>query len=921
MTATCVAAAVAGLGAAPLDYELVEGAGQYKWIGSSGGDWASGANWSGNTVPTTGDYVVYDGAGACTIMPTDGGNTKARGIIVSEGAGKLTIDPYNSATSPNGWWVSALQLSKSADLRNPSILNLSDNPIVFFLPVTISSGTGYASICPGVTFKDRTVKSDDIVYFRAGDTSRSDTMNTTLFSGAFESTSGNSARQGAVIEANHIVRSQGQFNAKNGTVCVSGRLILDGGSLTAGSIEIIDGDSIEVASSSVISNAFATFTGTILLTPTFKMVESAGKAYVTNNLALRIPKSDLASAPDPSRFALGECSGLTFKEGVDPADVYHIEIDAESDGDYYVIQPVVDSLDNLVKLPYPDWAFVRSLDEEEPYIDSTNAHRYNAYDANLGGYWWTNKHESVLAQIASEPNQKFDLVLVGDSITHRWDREGHGAAAYATVTNQLKTLNLGFGADGSVNCLWRLRNGELDGYTAKVFQVLIGTNDGDVSWVVAARIRAVLREIRSRHPESTIMLCALLPRGELDDERRLRNAAANEILRPLCNDDWLVWADWSRLFIHSDWTMNRTYAWDMLHPTVDGFARWRDAALPIWLRAAGKAEGAVTASAILGSVDAVVADAATWSVNKTNWGAPWNPPDWTQVEWTTGTGAVQNAFYRLDGGGSRIRMNSPGDAVVVFPGESLWCMNGSADTPAFLALKGRMNTLYGLRLGSRGGVSFQTFNNNQAGGQTLDGAILVDADEETPAVIMGGNKYPNVLTSSLRGTGAVVFRPHTRADDDSQSFYVTLAGDSRDFAGLMTLANNGSMSNRTVMSIGDAAALGGCIGLVISNSAMVVTGDAAVSCPVKFSGEVEIRVEAGATATFPRIAADLGVAFRKTGPGTLDLGGQTIRVGSREIEGRLTNGRILAPGDKMPFAVLFASTFPVRGMTRGGRIR
>lgn len=75
----------------------------------------------------------------------------------------------------------------------------------------------------------------------------------------------------------------------------------------------------------------------------------------------------------------------------------------------------------------------------------------------------------LLGGVASPLSAALDYALV------------QGAVAYATVTNRLKTLNLGYGADGSLNCLWRLRN------------------------------------------------------GELDDSRRLRNAAENEILRPLCD--------------------------------------------------------------------------------------------------------------------------------------------------------------------------------------------------------------------------------------------------------------------------------------------------------------------------------------------------------------------------------------------------
>ena len=50
---------------------------------------------------------------------------------------------------------------------------------------------------------------------------------------------------------------------------------------------------------------------------------------------------------------------------------------------------------------------------------------------------------------------------------------------------------------------------------------------------------------------------------------------------------------------------------------------------------------------------------------------------------------------------------------------ALLLLLGGADMPAFLALKGCENTVANLRLGDRGGVSFQTFNANPARGQVL----------------------------------------------------------------------------------------------------------------------------------------------------------------------------------------------------------
>ena len=216
------------------------------------------------------------------------------------------------------------------------------------------------------------------------------------------------------------------------------------------------------------------------------------------------------------------------------------------------------------------------LDRPEPYV--TSVERKHSYDANLGENWWERRHAAILAEI--EATRAYDLVLAGDSITHRWER--HGKDAYVAVTNELKVLNLGFGADCVRNLLWRLRSGELDGYRAKAVQLMIGTNNGCAPERTAAEIRACLREIRKRQPQAKVILCAILARGNPDSVERGRNDAVNELIRPLADGRTIVWQDWSPLFTLPDGRMNPKLTDDGLHPNAVGYAAWRDAALPHW---------------------------------------------------------------------------------------------------------------------------------------------------------------------------------------------------------------------------------------------------------------------------------------------------------------------------------------------------
>ena len=218
------------------------------------------------------------------------------------------------------------------------------------------------------------------------------------------------------------------------------------------------------------------------------------------------------------------------------------------------------------------------LAAKEPRIYSIQ--RSQSYDANMGENWWMRRHDAILERLKTE--KEFDLVLVGDSITHRWER--HGKDAYVSVTNQLKVLNLGFGADNVKNLLWRLRSGELDGYTAKAFQLMIGTNNGvnEPAEETAAQIRACVREIHSRHPNAKILLCPILPRGTPDSVERGKNDAVNELLRPLCDGKTVVWTDWSGFFTLDDGRLTPGLNDDGLHPNAKGYAEWAKVALPVW---------------------------------------------------------------------------------------------------------------------------------------------------------------------------------------------------------------------------------------------------------------------------------------------------------------------------------------------------
>ena len=139
--------------------------------------------------------------------------------------------------------------------------------------------------------------------------------------------------------------------------------------------------------------------------------------------------------------------------------------------------------------------------------------------------------------------------------------------------------------------LWRIDNGELDGYSAKAIVLMIGTNnstrDSTYPWETALGVKAILARIRERQPQAKIILTAIFPRGRgVDDkghaEARARNDRTNEILKTFADGEKVVWLDISDRLADPEtkWTTPAMFP-DRIHPS--------DAAYRIWLSALAEA--------------------------------------------------------------------------------------------------------------------------------------------------------------------------------------------------------------------------------------------------------------------------------------------------------------------------------------------
>lgn len=137
-------------------------------------------------------------------------------------------------------------------------------------------------------------------------------------------------------------------------------------------------------------------------------------------------------------------------------------------------------------------------------------------------YEWYDRHELKLLQVKAD---KYDVVFIGDSITHFWHLEpgshSNGEDVWQEFYGHRKVLNLGYGFDRPQNVLWRLEHGELEGQQPKLFVVNIGTNcysitgnySGDTSEVAAEGVKAVVNKLLEMCPDAKVILMAILPRG------------------------------------------------------------------------------------------------------------------------------------------------------------------------------------------------------------------------------------------------------------------------------------------------------------------------------------------------------------------------------------------------------------------------
>lgn len=190
---------------------------------------------------------------------------------------------------------------------------------------------------------------------------------------------------------------------------------------------------------------------------------------------------------------------------------------------------------------------------------------------------WVRRHEGF---VAAARRGGIEVVFLGDSLTDLWRREGR--AAWEKHFAPLRAANFGIDGDRTQQLLWRLQHGAVDAPAPKVVVLLIGTNNAgnernsdvprNTTAEAIAGVTLVVETLRTKLPNTTILLLGLLPRGERSSPIRAQVEEINRALAGL-DDGWRIrFLDIGPSFLSPDGSLSREIMPDLLHMSEAGYA-------------------------------------------------------------------------------------------------------------------------------------------------------------------------------------------------------------------------------------------------------------------------------------------------------------------------------------------------------------
>jgi lysophospholipase L1-like esterase len=143
----------------------------------------------------------------------------------------------------------------------------------------------------------------------------------------------------------------------------------------------------------------------------------------------------------------------------------------------------------------------------------------------------------------------------------------------------MKVANFGIAGDTTQGVLWRLQNGEGQGYQPKVIMLMIGTNNTrrNSAPEIAEGVAAVVQELRKDFPDAKILLLGIFPRSGPKSAVRAEITAINTIISGLNDGKHVFYLDIGPKYLSPDGTIPKDIMSDGLHPTTKGYEIWAEA--------------------------------------------------------------------------------------------------------------------------------------------------------------------------------------------------------------------------------------------------------------------------------------------------------------------------------------------------------
>ena len=181
-----------------------------------------------------------------------------------------------------------------------------------------------------------------------------------------------------------------------------------------------------------------------------------------------------------------------------------------------------------------------------------------------------------------------DLLFMGDSITDFWrnptppgatNPPRAGKAVFDKYYGALKTANFGISGDTTQGVLFRLRDGEGQGFQPKAIMLMIGTNNAATNTTaeIAEGVGAVVQEMRQDFPAAKILLLGIFPRGNPGEPVRKTVLDVNPLIAKLHDGKNVFYLDIGAKFLDENGVLQPDIMADKLHPNAKGYEIWAEA--------------------------------------------------------------------------------------------------------------------------------------------------------------------------------------------------------------------------------------------------------------------------------------------------------------------------------------------------------